>query len=105
MGFGTFLIVVAVCVVGLAVFLQIAEQKKVNAMTPDERLNYMFGAVNVRLVCPHCQTTGKVRGKNVARQIVSTGTVGGILKTNTKSTAVKVVTQHHCDQCGSTWDI
>lgn len=103
--FFTTVVVITVGVVCLFIFFVIAEQKKVNAMTPNEKLDYEFGTVNVHLVCPHCQTTGKVRSKSVTRQMVSSGTVGGIFKTNTNSSTFKTVTQHHCDHCGSTWDI
>lgn len=81
------------------------EQERINSMSPGARSNYIFGPVNDNLICPHCQTKSTVRVKQVARNAVSTGTVGGILKSNTTSTVTTVATQHHCDHCGSTWDI
>lgn len=81
------------------------EHNKVNAMSPDERAAYTFGPLNTHLVCPHCQTKGLVRAMRAARTVTSTGKVGGILKTDTKSQTTTSVTQHHCDQCGTTWDV
>ena len=107
------------------------EQDKINNMNPEEREKYKlskkqeaeelqrrnkqeahekalqnaFGCTNPQLICPHCQTKGTVRAKGAERLLSTTGKIGGILKTNTKSTTKQYVTQHHCDNCGSTWDI
>lgn len=81
------------------------EQEKVNAMSPADRANYLFGPINNHLICPHCQTKGLVHAMKATRVSTSTGKVGGILKTNTESTTTRVVTQHHCEQCGTTWDV
>ena len=81
------------------------EREKINAMSPEDRSNYLFGPINANLICPHCQTKSLVHVKQVSRVATSTGQVGGILKADTKSTIITVVTQHHCDQCSSTWDI
>ncbi|MDO8447987.1 MAG: hypothetical protein Q7T10_04190 [Rhodoferax sp.] len=80
-------------------------REKIEAMSPAERATYFFGAVNEHLICPHCQTKGLVRAKQETRVVTSTGKVGGILKTDTTSETTAVVTQHHCGQCGTTWDI
>jgi len=92
-------------VIALFILLVVAERSKVNAMTPAERAQYQFGDTNARLVCPHCQTSGNVRAKSVARVSSTTGQIGGILKTNVQSTSTKLVTQHHCDHCSTTWDV
>lgn len=74
-------------------------------MSPAERATFTFGALNEHLVCPHCQTKGLVRAKQVQRTATSVGTVGGIMKAKTSSQTTAVVAQHHCDQCSTTWDI
>ena len=81
------------------------EKEKLASMSPAELAAYVFGGLNEHLICPHCQTKGLVRVKQAVRTVTSTGKVGGILKTNTTSQTQAVVTQHHCDQCASTWDI
>lgn len=82
------------------------EREKIDAMSPEDRSNYLFGPINANLICPHCQTKSLVHVKQVSRVATSTGRVGGIiLKANTRSTITTVVTQHHCYQCSSTWDI
>ena len=81
------------------------EREKIDAMSPEDRSNYLFGPINANLICPHCQTKSLVHVKQVSRVATSTGQVGGILKADTKSTITTVATQHHCDQCSSTWDI
>lgn len=85
-------------------------------MSPDERLEYeqkkqedikrlIFGSINPHLICPHCQTKGTVHATKKIKEIVSTGQIGGILKTNTKSTITDNYTQHHCAQCNTTWSV
>ena len=108
MTFGGFVFLVLALLAGgivWAIVSGLKEGEKVNAMSPEDRSNYIFGQINANLICPHCQTKGTVHVKKVPRVATSTGTVGGILKANTKSTVTSVVTQHHCDQCSSTWDI
>ena len=108
MSFGGFVFLVLVVFVGGTIWVSLNAQKerdKIKAMSPVEQSNYLFGPINVNLICPHCQTKSTVHVKRVSRVATSTGKVGGILKADTKSTVTTVVTQHHCDQCNSTWDI
>lgn len=99
------LVVLAVVVCAIAVMMGNKEREKIEAMSSGDKSNYLFGPINENLVCPHCQTRSMVHMKKATRVATSTGQVGGILKSNTKSTVKTVVTQHHCDQCSSTWDI
>lgn len=108
MTFGGFVFLMLVVLIGgivWAILSGLKERDKINAMSPVDQTNYLFGPINVNLICPHCQTKSTVHVKRVSRVATSTGKVGGILKANTKSTVTTVVTQHHCDQCNSTWDI
>ncbi len=89
------------------------KNKKLLAMSPEElherHLTKNFGLVNQHLICPHCQVKGMCRVKKEIRTMVSksSGKAGGVLKINTKSTAITSnnVTQHHCVNCGTTWDV
>ena len=65
----------------------------------------VYGDINPHLICPHCQTKGAVHAIKGVQDVVSTGQIGGILKTNTKSTVVNHYTQHHCAQCKTTWNV
>lgn len=108
MSFGGFVLLVIAILVAVfvwAILSGLKERDKISAMSPVDKSNYLFGPINDNLICPHCQTKSAVHVKRVARVATSTGKVGGILKANTKSTVTTVVTQHHCDQCNSTWDI
>ena len=108
MTFGEFVFLVLAVFVGLIIWAFLSaqqEREKVAAMSPEDQSNYIFGSINANLICPHCQTKSAVHVKRVSRVATSTGKVGGILKADTKSTVTTVVTQHHCDQCSSTWDI
>jgi hypothetical protein len=106
MTFGGFMSLVFI---GLVLMVVICNQMKRDKSSPNDWINNeidrIYGPINGNLICPHCQTKGKVHMKRVSRVTTSTGKVGGILKTNTKSTLTTVVTQHNCDQCNSTWDI
>lgn len=65
----------------------------------------VYGSVNEHLICPHCQTKGTVHVMGATRVVTSTGKVGGILKTDTKSQTIKKVTQHRCNKCLTIWDV
>ena len=72
---------------------------------------FTYGAVNPKIVCPHCQTTGGVRTKAVKRKTgISGGKVMGGLLTGgfsllaTGLSRKQGCTQAHCDNCNSTWD-
>jgi hypothetical protein len=104
MGF-IFIFIVASGVISFFVWASKKEAERLNAMSPEERNNALWGIINPHLICVHCQSQGTVHTLRVARSVVSTGTVGGILKTNTQTTTVVHATQHHCDKCSSTWDI
>jgi DNA-directed RNA polymerase subunit RPC12/RpoP len=69
-----------------------------------------FGAANPVLICPHCQSKGLVRTKQVKRKqgisgAKATGAVltGGLSVIGTGLSKKELVTQAHCDNCGSTW--
>ena len=79
--------------------------KKASEMNAEDRSNYLFGPINDMLICPHCQTKGRVHVKQMSKIVTSIGKVGGVLKTDTTSSTTTIATQHHCDQCTSTWEI
>ena len=60
-----------------------------------------FGAIKSQLVCPHCQTKGKVRSK--LTEDISRTKVVPIIGNTIKSK--KGVTQMHCDNCSTTWNV
>lgn len=73
--------------------------------------NSLWGSVNPALICPHCQTKGRVRTKAVKRKRgISGGKVmGGLLTAGisllgTGLSRKAQATQAHCDNCNSTWD-
>lgn len=95
---------IAITIAGI-IIKAIDEAKNIQAMTPAEKISYIFGPVNEHLICPHCQTKGSVHAKQETRVITSKGKVGGIVKTNTTSQSTNFVTQHHCENCSTTWDV
>lgn len=84
----------------------------ISQMTPDEReqfelrervrLNTLaFGPINPALVCSHCTIAGQVRSQGATRSSRSvTNTIGKVSATTTHQ-----VTQRHCDNCQTTWDV
>lgn len=104
-GFLIFLIFLFLVYVVVVVMKVLNNQSKIEAMSPQERATAVFGSVNPFLICPHCHTTGMVRAKQALRTEVSTGKVGGILKTDTRSQTTIIVTQHRCDRCSTQWDV
>lgn len=104
-GFAYLFLLAVVVMIVFVVISAISEKNKISVMNESDRSNYIYGPTNVELICPHCQTKGRVHVKEALRVMTSTGTVGGILKANTRSTTTNLVTQQHCEQCSSTWDI
>jgi len=69
-----------------------------------------YGPVNPQLVCPHCQTRGRVHAKTVkVKKGISGGKATGAIITGglsllaTGLSRKEMATQAHCDACGSTW--
>ena len=65
---------------------------------------------NPMLVCPHCQTKGKVWTEQVkAKKGISGGKAtaalltGGLSLLATGLSKKAWITEAHCDSCGSTW--
>jgi hypothetical protein len=63
-----------------------------------------------KLVCPHCQVSGKVRTERVKvkRGISGGKATGAVLTAGVSLLATglarkEMVTQAHCGNCGSTW--
>jgi hypothetical protein len=126
------LIVIAVFVARGNARLREAEAAKVNALTPQEREEYQeqkrvraelarkqaqehsdswaYGKVNPAMLCPHCQTRGRVRTKLVDRkQGVSGGKAtaailtGGVSLLATGLSRKQEVTQAFCGECRNLW--
>jgi hypothetical protein len=71
----------------------------------------VYGPVNPAIVCPQCQTRGRVRTTPVKRKIgISGGKATAALLTAGASILAtglsrkEHATQAHCDNCQSTWD-
>lgn len=69
-----------------------------------------WGWVSPAMVCPHCQTKGKVRTTPVTKKkgisgAKATGAVltGGLSVLATGLSRKENLTQAHCDNCNSTW--
>ena len=76
----------------------------------DKNPDIKYGPVNLVLLCPHCQTKGSVRTKAVnAKSGISGGKAtaalltGGVSLLATGLSRSEIVTQAHCDKCGSDW--
>lgn len=69
-----------------------------------------YGKINPVMVCPHCQTKGKVRTKSIEKKVGISGgkataavlTAGWSLPA-TGLSRTEGVTQAHCDECNNTW--
>jgi hypothetical protein len=122
---GIVIIAIVIVVVGLVAYLKIADQKRLDQMTPEARDKELarreashketaafakYGAKNLALVCPHCQVKGMVRAQPITQK---KGISGGKATAAVLTAGLSVVatglsrkehnTQAHCDNCGSTW--
>jgi hypothetical protein len=69
-----------------------------------------WGSLNKHIICPHCQTQGKVRTKEVEKKVGISGgkataaiLTGGVSLLATGLSRKSKMTQAHCCQCKSTW--
>jgi hypothetical protein len=101
------------------------EKEKVALMSPDERKAYLtnkavqqaelqassdYGSISFYILCPHCQTKGKVRTKQIKQKVgvsgaKATGAIltGGVSLLATGLSRKQQVTQARCGKCGSSW--
>lgn|GEM_PF-2907467 len=101
------------------------EQEKLAHMSPEERLTYLeekqtrlreanremeYGRINLAMVCPHCQSVGKIRTKEVKQKKGVSGgkATAAVLTAGVSLLAVGLsrkegATQAHCDNCNNTW--
>lgn len=78
---------------------------------PDQLIaDHTHGPISFQMVCPHCQTKGKVRTKAItAKKGVSGGKAAAALITSGLSLVVvglsrkENLTQAKCENCDSTW--
>lgn len=107
-------------------------QAEIDRMPPDEQQKYFeeekrrlaeanqliqevaatqnYGQINEAMLCPHCQTRGKIRTKLAkSDKGVSGGKAtaavltGGLSILATGLSRTERVTQAHCDNCNNTW--
>lgn len=74
------------------------------------QLVWQHGEINSQLICPHCQTRGKVRSKPIEKKAGISGGkataalfTGGISMLATGLSRKETLTQSRCDNCSSTW--
>ena len=77
-----------------------------NAIVSEARTNSLiYGSFAPQIVCPHCQTKGKVR-KSTKERVEESREKGVIGATIGRKTITKKgrYTQLHCDKCDVTWE-
>lgn len=104
------------------------EQEKIALMTPDQKQKYLekkqsllaeatqrnqeilYGSINAAMMCPHCQTNGKIRTKHITQKkgisggkAVATVLTGGLSLIAVGLSRKEGATQAHCDNCNNTW--
>lgn len=109
MGFVIFIIFLLVVVVKVANKLAAVQASAASAASPSGYSGY--AGFSAPLVCPHCQTAGRVTTKMVKRKKgISGGKAVGALLTGGASLLVvglsrkERTTAATCGNCSSTWD-
>ncbi|EKD66970.1 MAG: hypothetical protein ACD_48C00651G0002 [uncultured bacterium] len=74
------------------------------------KMENKYGSINPAMVCPQCQTTGKIRTKHITQKKGVSGgkAVAAIVTLGWSMLAVGLsrkegTTQAHCDNCNNTW--
>jgi hypothetical protein len=119
-------ILIIICAIVLAAIIsEKKEQEKIALMSPEEQQKYLeekqarsaeakqyieHGQINTAMVCPHCQSIGKIRTKEVnQKKGVSGGKAtaavltGGLSLLAVGLSRKEGTTQAHCDKCSNTW--
>ena len=103
MGFLTFMLIVVVVIVVVGVIIG------ANA-TPEQNAQMLYGALNPQMICPHCNTSGKIRTKPMTQKKGVSGgkataavLTGGISLLATGLSRKESSTQAHCTNCSNTW--
>jgi Na+-translocating ferredoxin:NAD+ oxidoreductase RnfG subunit len=72
--------------------------------------NPQYGGINTAMVCPHCQSIGKIRTKEVKQKKGVSGgkataavLTGGLSLLAVGLSRKEGATQAHCDNCHNTW--
>lgn len=115
----TFLILALV--IGALIWWARRREKKLAAMTPEERVAYLakerenlasltYGSMNPQIICQQCQTRGFVHVKGITQKkgvsgAKATGALftGGLSLLATGLSRKEATTQAHCTNCNSTW--
>jgi hypothetical protein len=103
-GFFIFSVIVVAAVIGLGILAKVGDDK-LKLMPLD------WGPVNRVMICPHCQSKGQVRTKNVARKKGVSGSkataailTGGLSLLFTGLSQEDNQTEAHCCNCNNTWE-
>jgi hypothetical protein len=115
--FSIFILFMVLLIVGL-----IGEIRKRARMSPEEKAAYLatlqegqramqLGPKNSAMICPHCQTKGSVRTKQVDRKKGVSGgkataalLTGGVSVLATGLSRKETWTHAKCEQCNCEWD-
>ena len=112
----------------IVVAFRISEKRAISRMSVEERAEHensirldlerqlsdskelAFGPINTVMVCPHCQTKGKIRTKPVEQKSGISGgkataavLTGGVSLLAVGLSRKQELTQAHCEACSSTW--
>jgi uncharacterized paraquat-inducible protein A len=115
-------------IVATGIFGQASENRKLAAMTPQQRADALarkqreragkeasrmqraYGPLNPALICPHCQTKGSVRTRQTdVKAGISGGKAtaavltGGFSLLATGLSRMQHLTAARCGECGSSW--
>jgi len=99
-------IVFIVIFVGVIIFGVIASL----TATPEQVAQMQYGPINPLMVCPHCNSVGKIRTKPTTQKKGISGgkataalLTGGISMLATGLSRKENSTQAHCTNCNNTW--
>jgi hypothetical protein len=91
-----------------------SESKRRESLPPEERAREEaernFGPTNPAMICPHCQTQGKIRTKPIEKKAGISGgkataavLTGGVSILATGLSQKEGATQARCEGCNNTW--
>jgi hypothetical protein len=86
------------------------QQARITESIGYRNLQREYGGINTAMVCPHCQSIGKIRTKEVKQKRGVSGgkataavLTGGLSLFAVGLSRKEGATQAHCDNCHNTW--
>jgi hypothetical protein len=100
----------ALIIVGAIILVFIWATRATEEQREEQQASLLWGSINSAMICPHCQTKGSVRTKQITRKAGVSGgkataaiLTGGLSILGVGLSRKEQRTEAHCGHCDATW--